>query len=349
VREQAQPRILLTRTSHIGDCVLTLPMLVALRDHFPNALIVWAVECPSDQFLRHHEAIDHVIPLHRGWLRRPSDVWKLRQELLGFDFNMSIDSQSRTRSSTIAWLARAPRRLGWKYPAGKDFALVFNNERYESKQRHLVDRQLDLLRPLGIADQPVRFDFPVREQAIQSIDQFLGQRTDRREFVAMNPGAGWFSRRWPAQRYGKVARFLRDRYQLTSLVTWAGADERELALSAIRAADGAAIIAPATSLNELAALLRRAKFYFGSDTGPMHVANAVGTPCVGLFGPTRPEFSGAYGPLNEHVQAFYQGGGGMVRRRAGNQSMLSIRTHSACDACDRMMTKLVDHPQNQVA
>lgn len=336
-RHDETPRILLTRTSHIGDCVLTLPMLCALRDRFPGAFIAWAVEQPSDQFLQHHPALDQVIPLRRGWLKRPGEIWQLRRTLRALEFDVAIDSQSRTRSAISAWLSAAPRRVGWQAPAGKDVSLLVNRERYASNSTHLVDRQLDLLKSLGVESPRVRFDFPLQLDAQRAMDAFLRGANLQGGFVAMNPGAGWESRRWPTERYGQVARWLRDNHGHLSVVTWAGADERAMAEAIVQRADGAAMAAPRTSLHELAALLQRATFYFGSDTGPMHFAAAVGTRCVALFGPTRPECSGPYGPGHVAVQAYYQGGGGMSRRSASNDAMLAIDVSLAQQGCARLL------------
>jgi lipopolysaccharide heptosyltransferase I len=334
------PRILLTRTSHIGDCVLTLPMLCALRDRFPGAFIAWAVEQPSDQFLRHHPALDQVIPLRRGWLKRPTEILQLRRTLRALEFDVALDSQSRTRSAISAWLSGARRRIGWQAPEGKDVSLLVNRERYVSQSPHLVDRQLDLLKALGIESPRVRFDFPLQLEAQRTMDTFLRERDLQESFIAMNPGAGWESRRWPTDRYAHIARWLHESHGLFSVVTWAGAEEQAMAEQIVQSADGAAVAAPCTSLHELAALLRRATFYFGSDTGPMHFAAAVGTRCVALFGPTRPECSGPYGAGHVAVQAYYQQGGGMARRNAGNDAMLAIDVAMAQQGCHRLLRQV---------
>src|SRR5207342_2418516 len=116
-----------------------------------------------------------------------------------------------------------------------------------------------------------------------------------RGFTVLNPGAGWDSKRWPLDRYAQVARYLTQRYELPSVVAWAGSREHEWAKQIVSGSGGQTMLAPAISLTELAALLRKTRLFIGSDTGPLHLAAAVGTPCVGLFGPTRPEVCGPYG------------------------------------------------------
>ena len=113
-----------------------------------------------------------------------------------------------------------------------------------------------------------------------------------------------------------------------------------MAETIVRSARDAAMLAPKTSLQELSALLQSATFYLGCDTGPMHMATSVGTPCVGLYGPNRPEESGAYGPQNIHVQAWYQDGSCRERRNAENLAMRDISVEDVCVACDRMVKRL---------
>ena len=319
-------------------------MICALRDSFPQAFIAWAVESPADQFIAHHKAIDQVFVLRRGWLKRPGDILRLRRELRALKFDISIDPQSRTKSAMIARLSGAPRRIGWQHPEGKDVALWLNNDRQPVSKPHVVDRQLDLLKPLGIENPVKRFEFPLQSNAVSTVLDFLNKvrlvrgNMGSRGFVAINPGAGWHSRQWPPQRYGLVAQYLHDTFSLQSVVTWAGKAELFLARTVVSRSKGTAILAPSTNLGELAALLQRAEFYLGSDTGPMHFSAAVNTPCVGLFGPTRPACSGPYGPHHIPVQAYYQFARGYTRRYGNNRAMQAITTEMVCQACNQMVT-----------
>jgi ADP-heptose:LPS heptosyltransferase len=156
-------------------------------------------------------------------------------------------------------------------------------------------------------------------------------------FAVLNPGAGWDSRLWPADRYGEVAKHLAQRHGLRSVVTWAGPRELAWARAIVAAAAGHALLAPPASLPELAALLREAVLFVGSDTGPLHLAAALGTRCVALHGPTRPENSGAYGEGHAAVQELHQTGSNPRRRRAGNHAMRAISVPRVCDACDEVL------------
>ena len=148
--EKRSPRILISRLSHIGDCVLTLPILNTLRAHFPNAFLAWVVESPSDQLLNDHDALDHLIVLPRGWLKSISRVSQLRRELRSLCFDITVDPQSLTKSSVAAWLSGARRRIGFTRGVGRELAPSLNNELVRPKRTHVVDKSLELLAELGI-------------------------------------------------------------------------------------------------------------------------------------------------------------------------------------------------------
>ena len=141
-------------------------------------------------------------------------------------------------------------------------------------------------------------------------------------------------------RYGAVASYLKIHHDLTSVIVWAGVDEFEMAKKINSFDTNASIIAPRTNLRELASLTSRASFFIGGDTGPMHIASAMGTPCVGLYGTTRPEESGAFGPHHIAVQKWYQSGSCRKRRNATNDAMKDILASDVFSACDQMIASL---------
>jgi heptosyltransferase-1 len=114
-------------------------------------------------------------------------------------------------------------------------------------------------------------------------------------YIVLNPGAAWPNKRWPPERFGALAAALQDRTGLRSLVTW-GPAEQELATAVVNASDGSASLAPATSVSDLAVLMREAALVVSGDTGPLHIAAAMGAPLVGLYGPTWPERNGPWDP-----------------------------------------------------
>lgn len=335
----SHPRILITRLSAIGDCILTMPLASALRRQFPDALLTWVAEPGPAKLLRGHECLDELIVVKKGWLKSPSLVWKLRRRLRQLRPDIAIDPQGLTKSSIVAYMSGARRRIGFAKPLGRELSTWLNNELHQPKTLHLVDRQLELLESLGVTSPKVRFLVPRDVAALETVLTFLDAADWAKDFAVINTGAGWDSRLWPVERYGAVARHLGETHGVSSVVVWAGPRERAWAQETVDLSDGHAVLAPPTSLADVAELLRRARLYVGSDTGPMHLASAVGTPCAALFGTTRPEHSGPYGSQHVCVQKYYQAGTSRQRRKASNDAMAAIAVDAVCEACDKILSR----------
>ncbi len=333
------PRILIARLSAIGDCVLTTPLLCALRDGFPNSHIAWVTEPGPGTLLRGHAALDELIVVPKGWLKSPAEIRRLRSKLRANRFDVAIDPQGLTKSSLVSWLSGAKRRLGFRKPRGREFSRWFNRELVPPTKRHLVDAQLELLKPLGIEDPSVRFDLPVVAEVERRVDAMMRDAHLGCDVVAINPGGSWDSKLWSTYRYGRLARCLGERHQVPSLVLWSAARERAWAEQVVACSGGRAVLAPRTTLPELAVVLRRACLFVGSDTGPLHIASAGGTPCVGLYGTTHPEASGAHGPQHIHIQKRFHDGTSRERRRANNDAMLEIDVATVVTACEEILRR----------
>jgi lipopolysaccharide heptosyltransferase I len=331
---------LITRLSAIGDCVQTLPVASALRERFPRATIVWAVEAGAAPLVAAHPAIDRVIVVPKRMLASPAAAWQVRQQLMPLRLDIAIDPQGLSKSSAIGWLSGAPRRIGFAGPQGREISGWLNSELVHATSTHMVDRYLELLRPLGIemhaSDQP-RFEISIDAAARNKIGRFVSdtQRTDG--FAVINPGAGWDSKRWPIGRFAEVARQLGIDYALPSVVAWGGSRERAWAEEIVAGSGGHASLAPATSLIELAALLTHAKVMIAADTGPLHLAAAVGTPSIGLFGSTRREACGPYGKGNIALQAAFDGSPGRKLAGADNWAVRRISVDQVLKACETVI------------
>jgi lipopolysaccharide heptosyltransferase I len=336
------PRILLVRLSAVGDVIHGLPVLNAIRERFPQAFLGWVVEQRAAALLEGHPALDERILLPRGWLKSPRTVWQLRRRLHQLRFDLAIDVQGLTKSAVAAWLSGAGRRIGFGDDKGRELSRWLNNELVHTSAQHIIDCNLELLRPLGIDRPTVRFEIPERTVDGQRAEQIVESAGLKGGFAVVNPGAGWPSKLWPPDRYAAVARHLAGRQALPSLVVWAGSQEEVWARQIVAESEGAARLAPATTLLELAAVTRRASLFVGSDTGPLHLAAAVGAPCVGLFGPMPAERNGPYGPQHEAVQQGVFQGTNRQRRTAPPTLMHAISVELVCEACDRVLRKRRD-------
>ncbi len=337
--KRRSPRFLITRLSAIGDCILTMPVAAELRRTYPDSLIAWVVQGAGAQLLVDHPDLDQVIKVPRGWLKSPRAIWKLRNQLRQYNFDYVIDPQSLTKSSAAGWLSGASRRIGFSEPQGRELAPLLANHHVRRTADHVVDAYLQLLKPLGIHHPQVRFHVPRSSEATKMVDTFLDQVQPGPEFIVINPGAGWDSKLWPARRYGLLARELGRQHGIHSIVAWAGDRERSWTTEIVEHSAGHAIAAPDTTLPQLAALLRRATMFVGSDTGPLHLAAAVGTTCVSMYGPTRPSDCGPYGQQHIALQSYYQDGSARERRRAPNDAMQAIDVEQVAEACGRVLGK----------
>lgn len=339
VPAQRSPRVLIVRLSAIGDTLHSLPVACALRKRFPGAWLCWVVERRAAALLRGHKALDRVVELPRGWLKHPSLVWRLRRELRAVRFDVAVDVQGLSKSALVAWLSGAPKRIGFSGPRARELSRWLNNHRVPTSGPHVIDHNLQLLTALGIAQPEVCFAVPEHEPDRQRAAAIVAGTGLETGYAIVNPGASWPSKLWPAGRYAAVARHLHETWQLPSLVVWAGEQERQLAAQVVAEADGAALMAARTTLSELAALARRCRLFVSADTGPLHLAAAVGTPCVGLYGPWPAETNGPYGPRNIAIQAMHFEGSTRQRRRAPAELMEAISMEMVAAACDKVLQR----------
>lgn len=319
-------RILVCRLSHIGDCVLALPMVNELRRAFPDARITWAMESPTHKLLGGHAAIDEVLVVPRGWMKRLSSIREMFRQLRSRKFDIAVDPQSILKSAMLARLSGAPRRLGFSGKHGREKSNWLNNLLVNPQSSHLVDRSLELIRPLVPDAHFSGFNLPVPAEAMQMARDFRNRQANGKRMVIINPGASWPSKQWVNSRFGELAGILASSADSVPVVTWGGETESGMADEIVRVSQGRAIKAPPTTLPELTAFLKSSELFIGCDTGPLHIATAVGTKCIGLYGPTRPEDSGAYGPQHIAIQVRYQSGGSRERRQAANDAMREITT-----------------------
>jgi len=344
VAQHNSPRVLIVRLSAIGDCVQTMPLACAVRDHWPAAHVTWVVEKASAPLVEACDAVDRIIVLPKRFATSWRLLLKLRRILADSNFDFALDPQGLTKSGLVSWLSPAKRRIGFARPASREFNPWLQTELVDSHAVHRVDRYLELLRPLGIEHAHARFGINLPPAAITMAKQFTARSELHDGYAVMNPGAGWDSKLWPLDRFANVANHLASR-GMPSIVVWAGDKEKAWAEEIVADAPGAATIAPSTSLLELAAILQKSRLFVGSDTGPLHLASALGTPCVGLFGASRGQTCGPFGQRHNILQAALDESPGRKRPGAANWAMREISSEAVCRACDAVLASLT-RPRN---
>ena len=287
-------RILFIKPSSLGDIVHALPTLAVLRQSFPQARIAWLVKRQWADLLERAEGLDRVWPVGpamAGWL---SEIPALRAER----FDLAVDLQGLFRSALMARLAGCPARVG--FANGREGSPFFYTQRVAvpTPEMHAVDRYLLVADALGAARPAApQFRFRISQADREQVADALGRTGVKTgsTWVAMNVSARWPTKRWPMESFAAVADRLHREGGRVVLI--GGPDDRADAQAVKSLAQSSSIIdlTGMTPLGLLPALLQSASAFVTNDSGPMHVAAAVGTPVVALFGPTSPVRTGPYG------------------------------------------------------
>ncbi len=325
-------KILIVRLGSLGDIVHTVPVVAAIRGAYPQASVHWLVDARQLEVLELVDGVDriHVLrPTAAGWA---STVPALRRER----FEVAIDFQGLIKSAALTRLSAARRTIGFaKSSLREPFAEHFYKEKIRPDEGgHVVRKNLSLLSALNI-HQPAAPSFGFVKKP-SAAEQQARVRTGGR-FAMLNPGAAWPNKRWPPERFGRLAAEIQRRHALPSIVIW-GPGERDLAEGIVATSNGAASPAPPTSIADLFALSAAAALMVSGDTGPLHIAAASGTPIVGLFGPTDPLRNGPWSPQDVSVSRFNACGCHHQRRCTQSRWCLDdVRVEEVIAAVDRRL------------
>ncbi len=309
--------ILIVRLSAIGDVIHALPVLAELRRQLPQARLGWIVEEVSAPLLRGHPQLDTLYAIPRRPWRGRSLARKLIPEVLPYfksvaadGWEAALDLQGLTKSALAALGSRAALRVGFAGKDGREASRLLNTRTITPPPGavHVVQRNLSLLEGLGL--QPdlsarglVHVECSEREAMADAL-RALGWGGER--LAGLNPGAGWATKRWPPEHFAELARLLHRREGLRPLVVW-GPGEEPLVAAMCAAMEGLApIVAPRTGLRELAALVSLLDLFVGGDTGPTHLAAALGVRTLAVFGASDPRRNGPWPPL-QHVAVAQRG------------------------------------------
>jgi ADP-heptose:LPS heptosyltransferase len=285
-----EQRFLVLRISSLGDIVHTFPAVAALRESFPNAEIVWLTH-PRWQSLVESSSLATTIWAMEA--RSLPSLRKILRQIRGKSFDAAIDYQGLWKTAALPLFGGVPRRIGFSSKTIREFGVpILYTDRVQCTQTHIADQNGELSVCAGArrGAGPVSLSVPLIQQAF--VMQLLRVSAVER-YVVLSPGGGWRSKCWPPDRYGALCQKIYTTMGLRCVLNY-GPGEDDL-VAAVKAKSGEAQpIAFAGSLVHLMAMLRNAICVVGGDTGPLHLAIAVGTPAVALFGPTDPTRNGPY-------------------------------------------------------
>jgi heptosyltransferase-1 len=308
-------RLLIVRLSSMGDVIHTLPAAQALRAAFPNSTIGWLIEerwaellCapgtpPRGPRSAQRPLVDwvHTVNL-AGWrrslfsLHTLQNVAKVWNDIRAAHYDVAVDLQGAMRSAILARWSGARVVYGAAEPRESPASLWYTRQAL-TRGLHVIEQNLSIAEAVMVSETVAQemkapsVEFPLDPVAEARINQRLAEKNIS-DFAILNPGAGWSAKRWPAERYGQVARELAS-LGLRTILNY-GPGEQELAQAAQSSSGGTAESMHCT-ITELIALTRRARLFIGGDTGPLHLAAALGVPVVAIFGPTDPARNGPYG------------------------------------------------------
>ena len=296
--------ILIVRLGALGDIVHTIPAAAALRAAMPGARIDWIVDVRQRTLVDLVTVVDRVVTINGRTLRAWTDAVR---ELRMVAYDAALDFQGLMKSAMLARASGARRVAGFSiWHLREKTARPFYSETNESGEgseesgEHVIKKNLRLLRVVGVESES--FEFPLaRVESAAAIEVMAA--VGGAPFALINPGAAWPNKQWPAERYGEVAAFLHQVRRLSTVVVW-GPGEEALARAVVASSSGSAMLAPPTHVPDLLELSRRASLLVSGDTGPLHLAAAVGTPAVAIMGPTSPVRNGPWSQDDVVVSRF---------------------------------------------
>ncbi|MEZ6139632.1 MAG: glycosyltransferase family 9 protein [Zavarzinella sp.] len=292
-------RIALIKPSALGDIAHSLPVLNALRMLYPTAMISWVANRAYLSILEQHQSLDEVIPFDRTALRggigkTVSYSYNFLKDLRRRRFDLVVDLQGLARTGLMCLATAAPRRVGLGTAReGSKLSYTDLIPTPNADRQHAIDRYWLVIEALGGANLPKKFDLPVDPTAQEWVGQQLADCP--RPWLMFGVGARWLTKRWPPAHFAHLARAAQQQFGGTAIFVGA-ADEAEIAQTVRNQLAGPARnFCGGSNLPQLVALLAAADVMVSNDTGPLHLAVALGRPCVAPYLCTSATKHGPYG------------------------------------------------------
>ncbi len=292
--ESDPQRILIVLHGSIGDVTRALPLAGMLRRAFPHAFLAWSVEPACFPLLQNNPAINEIIVFDRAHWRRSAGPFLAKVRAGGFD--LVLDLQRLLRSGVISWWSGARRRIGFHRRDSKEGNWLFNNRHIPAYGENIskLEHYLKFAEYLGIERTAPEWDFNLSAAERAAVDRHLSQL--HRPFAVLFVGTRWQSKQWFPAQIGQCAERLAREFAL-DVALLGGKDDEDLAREAAELSAAAPVLnlTGQTSLREAIGIIERASIAVGPDTGLMHIAAAVGTAVISLWGATDPTRTGPHG------------------------------------------------------
>lgn len=297
-------KILILKPSSLGDVIQALPVLRLLKSHWPESEIHWWIDSALAPLLEGDRDLASVVRFERRLWASPRywpEMLRSVQWMREQHFDLVIDLQCLARSGAFAWLARGKLLVGLDEVREGARGFYDMALRRPSYHTHAVDWYLETLKAIHV---PVHWEFDwIPERVGIAAELKRKWQMDANRWIALQPGARWLNKRWPVENYAELVRQLAVVYPDVSFVVLGGDADREMGAKIIQSQpERCRDLTGRISLTEMVECIRLSELMITNDTGPMHVAAALGKPVIGIFGPTEPRRTGPYGQLGNAIQ-----------------------------------------------
>ncbi|HOO37739.1 MAG TPA: glycosyltransferase family 9 protein [Deltaproteobacteria bacterium] len=317
--------ILVIKLGALGDVINTLPLIINLKRHL-GARIHWVVEPLSFPIVSAHRCVDNAICFNKqAWKQSLPEVLS---EIRSRRYDLCLDLQRITKSALLCMAAKATRRIGFDRERCKEMTWLFPFERIPASdpKKHMVLQYLDFAEYLGIADNEIRWDIPVKGSVPFNLPE---------GYVVLNIGATKAANKWTPGGFASLAEEVRERYHIPCVLTGAGEDIKMAAEITRRASNSIIDLVGKTSIEDLIEVLAGSSAVVSCDTGPMHLGVALGKEVIALFGPANPRRTGPY--LGHVIQKDLACSGCNKRTCSDPVCMLSIRSDDVLEKLDLVL------------
>jgi 3-deoxy-D-manno-octulosonic-acid transferase/heptosyltransferase-1 len=343
-------KVLIIKLSSLGDVIQTLPVLIPLRKKFPDAKISWLVEEEGAELLKGHPLVDQIIISRKNrWIRALSNfgkVPKIVQEgnafckgLRSCSYDFVIDFQGLLKSGVIVGISRGKRKLG--FAPVREKAHIFLNEKipFPKSPLHAVERYLFLIASLGCSCGKPEFFIPIRQNHRDRILKFLQENeiTLEKPLIILHPGTRWKTKLWVEEKWAVLGDWLQEKTGAQVVFTGSVNDFPLIERITGKMSFPAINTAGMWRLNELAFLQKQAEVVIIPDSGPMHLASAMETPVVALFGPTDPKLTGPFGEGHRVIMKTTECQPCFKRNCSSNECMKEITVKEVWEAAETIL------------
>ncbi len=331
--QRPNPRVAIVMLSAIGDAVHVLPVANALRRAVPTMHLTWVIQPLPHILVRNHPAIDEfIIFRRRRGMSAVGEFARMRRELRQREFDLVIDLQVYFKAGLLTWFTRSAMKLGFDRRRARDLNWLFTTRRIPGHaDQHVQDQYFEFLSYLGIDPEPIEWNIAITPEEREAQRRFFAAID--KPVCAVVVGSSKAKKDWPAERYARLLEIIEAEFHYqTVLIGGPSARERATAAEVKR-------LTPAEPLDELGDDLRRLVYIVDGcsllvspDTGPLHIARALETPVIGLYGYTNPKRSGPYQKYSELIVDGYA-------RYSGEEYPVSMDYRS--DGMERISVEMV--------